>query len=112
MLILMNVEIALGDLGCTAICSAANVADALALIAERSFDAALLDVNLGGEKSYPVADVLSQRDIPFAFSTGYSDHGNRTDLANRPVLAKPFLPNDLVAVFRQLLGLGHFPEAK
>lgn len=60
-------------------------------------------VNLGGEKSYPIADALIQRGIPFAFSTGDGDHGDRIDLENRPVLRKPYLSADLVAVFDQLM---------
>jgi CheY-like chemotaxis protein len=103
MLVLMNVEMMLEDLGCSAVYAAANVAEALVLLAEQNFDAAMLDVNLGGEKSYPIADMLTQRGIPFAFSTGYTDHGHRIDLENRPVLRKPYLLEDVAAVFKQLL---------
>ena len=103
MLVLMNIEMALEDLGCSMICVAASVAEALALLAHQSFDAAMIDVNLGGEKSYPVADGLTERGIPFAFSTGYSDHGDRIDLEDRPVLKKPWLRADLVAVIEQLI---------
>ena len=103
MLVLMNIEMALEELGCTAICAAASVAEALMLLATQSFDAAMIDVNLGGEKSYPVADALVQRGIPFAFSTGYGDHGDRLDLDDRPVLIKPYLTADLRAVFEQLI---------
>lgn len=103
MLVLMNVEMMLEDLGCSAIYAAASVAQALVLVTEQNFDAAILDVNLGAEKSYPVADILKQRGVPFAFSTGYSDHGHRTDLEHWPVLRKPYLRDDMVAVFKQLL---------
>jgi CheY-like chemotaxis protein len=48
-----------------------GVAGALRLIAERSIDLALLDVNLGREKAYPVADALAERGVPFVFLTGY-----------------------------------------
>lgn len=50
---------------------APSVEDALALIAQESVDGAVLDFNLGGEKSYPVADALQARGIPFLFATGY-----------------------------------------
>lgn len=103
MLVLMNIEMSLEDLGCTAIHSAASVANALMLLAEHRFDAAIIDVNLGKEKSYPVADMLMQRGIPFAFSTGYNDHGDRSDLHDRPVLKKPYLSAELVAVCEQLM---------
>lgn len=111
MLVLMNIEMALEDLGCSAIWAAASVGEALALLDRQRFDAAMLDVNLGGEKSYPVADALARRAIPFAFSTGYGDHGDRFDFDNRPVLRKPYLRADLIAVFEQLLGGEPLPAA-
>lgn len=41
------------------------------LEAAKTIDAAVLDVNLGGELAYPVADLLMERDVPFVFTTGY-----------------------------------------
>ena len=50
----------------------ACVADALALLADGAEpDLAILDIGLGGEKVYPVADALRTRGIPFVFATGY-----------------------------------------
>jgi CheY-like chemotaxis protein len=103
MLVLMNIEMALEDLGCSAITATGSVAGAISLIAQQSFDAAIIDVNLGGDKSYPVADKLTERGIPFAFSTGNGDHGDRSDLDDRPVLKKPYLTADLVAVLEKLM---------
>jgi len=53
-------------------------------------DGAILDVNLGGEKVFPVADVLAQQGIPFLFATGYGKAGLEPHHAERPVIAKPF----------------------
>ncbi len=103
MLVLMNVEMVLEELGCTAISAAGNVTGALSLLAQQSFDAALIDVNLGEHKSYPVADKLTERGIPFAFSTGNSNHGDRSDLDDRPVLKKPYSTADMVKVLEQLI---------
>jgi CheY-like chemotaxis protein len=103
MLVLMNIEMALEDLGCSAITAIGSVTGAISLIAQQSFDAAIIDVNLGGDKSYPVADKLTERGIPFAFSTGNGDHGDRSDLDDRPVLKKPYLTADLVAVLEKLM---------
>jgi CheY-like chemotaxis protein len=111
MLLLMNIEAALEELGCSMICAAASVSEALALLADQSFDAAMIDVNLGGEKSYPVADRLTQRGIPFAFATGYGNHGDRADLDDRPILRKPYLRADLEAVFKQLIAQHPLPAA-
>ncbi|SCW53824.1 CheY chemotaxis protein or a CheY-like REC (receiver) domain [Sphingobium faniae] len=69
---------------------AASVEEACAMARRGGFDAALLDCNLQGEKSWPVADILVENAIPFVFATG----GTADDLppahADRPALAKPF----------------------
>ena len=103
MLVLMHIERALTDAGCTAT-SVGTIDGALMLLEDASFDAAMLDVNLHGEKSYRVADALALRGIPFVFSTGYGDHGERADLADRPVLRKPYLKGHLVAALGALVG--------
>jgi ActR/RegA family two-component response regulator len=48
-----------------------SVAEALDLIASEALDGAVLDVNLGGESAYPVADALRACGVPFVFTTGY-----------------------------------------
>jgi CheY-like chemotaxis protein len=103
MLVLMNIELALSDFGCCIIFVAATVSQALALLSQQDFDLAILDVNLADGKSYPVADALSKRRIPFAFSTGCSDHGDRQDLNNRPTLRKPYVRAHFEAVLKRLL---------
>ncbi|CAN7693789.1 response regulator [Rhizobium sp. LjRoot98] len=49
----------------------ATVADALALIGGQEIDAAILDIHLGDELVFPVADKLEERNIPFVFATGF-----------------------------------------
>jgi CheY-like chemotaxis protein len=48
-----------------------SVADALALISADAPDGAVLDINLGEERAYSIADELRQRGVPFVFATGY-----------------------------------------
>lgn len=95
-LISMLLEDMLDELGCVVAGTAASVAQALDLLtADLEADAALLDVNLGGEKVFPVADQLLRRRVPFAFSTGFGP----ADLAERypsvPLLYKPYRPEAL-----------------
>jgi CheY-like chemotaxis protein len=111
MLVLMNIELAISELGCSTIFGAATVSQALALLSQQDFNLAILDVNLDGEKSYPVADALSERGIPFAFSTGYSDHGDRTEFNSRPTLRKPYVRARLESVITQLLSDRSAPAA-
>jgi CheY-like chemotaxis protein len=103
MMILMIIEDMLADLGCESVTSAATVDQALAFMDARVFDAAMLDVNLSGHKSYPVADALAARGVPCVFSTGLSDYGMREDYRERPVLRKPFKYEELAEVLTRLV---------
>jgi CheY-like chemotaxis protein len=103
MLVLMNIEDMLTDLGCEAVSAAATVTQALALIDAQAFDAALVDVNLNGISSYPVADVLAAHGVPFVFSTGYSGQSLEDGYGDRPVLRKPYRKADLAEVLTRLL---------
>jgi CheY-like chemotaxis protein len=81
---------ALEDLGATVIGPAASVADALGFVAEDSaLDFAILDVNLGIEKVFPVAEVLRARGVPFIFTTGYEQWLIPSAYADAPRFEKP-----------------------
>jgi CheY-like chemotaxis protein len=103
MLIRLTLEDMLVDLGCESVSTAATIHQALGLIDARVFDAATLDVNLGGTNSYPVADTLTARGVPFAFSTGYGETFLREGYRARPILKKPFRYEDLSAMLKHLL---------
>jgi len=60
-------------------------------------------MNLGGDKSFPVADALAARGVPFIFSTGYTGRDMREGYRDRPVLKKPFRSEDLTGVLSRLL---------
>ena len=109
MLVLMALEDMLGDLGCTSITVAGNVERALALIASQSFDLATLDVNLNGQRSYPVAKALTEAGVPFTFSTGYGEHGVDEGYGDHPVLNKPFDAAQLRRIVTGLLPAGSRP---
>jgi CheY-like chemotaxis protein len=89
-LIAVDLARSLEDLGVVVLGPAGSVADALALAAsEPLLDAAVLDVNLGSEQVFPVADALLARGIPFIFATGYDDWIVPDDYADAPRLQKP-----------------------
>jgi CheY-like chemotaxis protein len=77
-------------------------ATALALIDAQVFDAALLDVNLNGNDSLPVAEALSARGVPFVYSTGNTGHSLQAGYSDRPVLKKPFKYEELAAILTRL----------
>lgn len=90
------------DLGCEVVGPAARVAEALDLIGAGTIDYAILDVNVGRELSYPVADALAARGIPFLFSTGYGAAGLADGYKERPYLQKPFSQDELTRQMRRL----------
>ena len=60
-------------------------------------DGALLDVNLAGVWSFPVADILRRRNIPFLLLTGYNvGTAWPVDMQTAPRLSKPFVPDELI----------------
>ena len=90
-LIAMMLEDFLDVLGKTMVGSADSVADALVLVEAGGMDAAILDVNLrAGEKSWPIADALKAKGVPFIFATGGSTEGLAEAHRDRPTLPKPF----------------------
>jgi CheY-like chemotaxis protein len=94
-MVAMLIEDALLELGCLVVGPVAGVAAALQLLETEPVDAAVLDVNLGGEKVFPVADRLASGGVPFLFSTGYGAVGIQERHLHRPVLQKPYEPGTL-----------------
>lgn len=90
MLVAMMIEDMLEEFGCTVVGPASRVAAAFDLIETEEIDGAVLDVNLGGERVFPVAEALRTRRIPFVFATGYNVNGLQPDFADSPAIQKPF----------------------
>jgi CheY-like chemotaxis protein len=95
MTIAFMIEDMLVELGHEVVALAMRLPEALEAAQRADIDVAILDVNLDGLRSFPVADILIKRAIPFAFATGYGAAGLEEAYRNRPVLAKPFLSDDL-----------------
>ena len=102
-LIRMMVADMLEDLGHTVAGEAGDLASALSLATSGTFDVAILDVSLGSHNSKPVADALQARGIPFAFASGYASDGVPEEYRGRPLLKKPFQPNELESCLGKLL---------
>ena len=67
------------------------------------FSAAILDVNLDGKEIFPVADILSERGLPFVFVTGYGERSLPERFRDRPALQKPFQAEQLSAALGSLV---------
>lgn len=99
----MLLEDMIETLGHTVAGLAARLGKALELAAADRFDLAILDVNLDGRSSSPVARLLRERGVPFFFATGYGRSGVDAAFADVLVLNKPFLIEDLGAAIARVV---------
>lgn len=101
-IVAMCLEDMLIELGCDVVGPAAQLASGLALAEGEALDAAILDINLGGERSYPIAAALRGRGLPYVFASGY---GAADPAYAGPVglIAKPYRIDDIRAALEQLL---------
>lgn len=72
-----------------------NLDEAIVFARDEEIDFAILDINLAGTRSFPVADVLKQRGIPFLFESGYGSDGLVDGYRHITTLAKPYAPQEL-----------------
>jgi two-component SAPR family response regulator len=100
-LVALLLEDLLAELGHIVIGPVARLKKALDLIQGEEIDLAILDVNINGEETYPIADLLAARDMPFFFSTGYGKRSLRAPHQDRPILQKPFQRHDLEKLFAE-----------
>ncbi|WP_404338095.1 response regulator [Sphingomonas sp. MMS12-HWE2-04] len=101
-IVAMCLEDILETLGCAIVGPAGRLSDGLALAESAAIDAAILDINLGGERSTPIATVLQLRGVPFAFASGYGMAPEGFDEA--PLIEKPYSDDDIASTLRLLLG--------
>ena len=80
----------LTSLGYTIAGMASDADEALKMVDWETLDGVVLDINLNGKMSYPIADELAARGIPFIFSTGYEQQSLPAAYEGRPLLKKPF----------------------
>ncbi|PWT88069.1 MAG: hypothetical protein C5B56_09420 [Proteobacteria bacterium] len=108
-MIAMMVEDFLEELGWEVVGLAGSVEGALAHARDGEIDAALLDVNLNGRDTFAVADILSQRHIPFVFATGYGTDGIADRFRGVPTLTKPFQRDELDRALHRAMAGTHGP---
>jgi CheY-like chemotaxis protein len=102
-LVAMLIQEILEEAGCVVAGPIPRVAQALEAAERDAYDAAVLDVNLAGDRIDPVANALSRRNIPFVFVTGYSAGALPTEYAHRPRLCKPFKMAELLGTLSNLV---------
>lgn len=101
-LVAMHIEDVLTDSGCEVVALATDLRQAVTLARTVDIDFAVLDINLGGEQSFPAAQVLRERGVPFLFISGYSSGGIAEDYRNELRLRKPLRTPELVEAIERL----------
>ncbi|WP_234818743.1 response regulator [Sinorhizobium fredii] len=94
-LVAMLLEDLLAEMGHCVVACVAHVDEAINVAEQADIDFAILDINLDGVNSFPVAEVLRRRSIPFVFATGYGTEGLAGEFCNELALQKPYEPRDL-----------------
>jgi CheY-like chemotaxis protein len=103
-LIRMMIAGMIEGMGHTVVAEAENMGEALKLAQTADFEIAVLDINAGGTRIDPVADIISERCLPFVFGSGYGSAGMPERFRDRPVLQKPFLAETLRGAIETALG--------
>ena len=102
-LVAMDFEGMLVDLGCAVVGPFARLAPALHAARSEPLDGAVLDVNLAGERSFPIAHLLLALQIPFFFVTGLTSAALPPPLQGVPSLTKPVRTQAFAALVQQFL---------
>lgn len=100
-LIAMHLEDLLSDMGHHVVACLARIDEATKYAEQAEIDFAILDINLGGVKSFPVAEVLRRRGIPFVFASGYGSAGLAEEFRDEITLQKPYEPRQLERVIAE-----------
>lgn len=104
LIIALDAEDSVLQLGAKKVVSSAGVVQALEEIARERPDIALLDINLGSENSFPVAEQLHALGVPFFFTTGYGErHKLPPSLIGSRVLQKPYTVDGIARFAAELL---------
>lgn len=102
-LVAMLIEDTLTDLGCEVVGPVASIGEALALVRDEAVDGATLDINLGGEEAYPVAQTLEARGIRFILMSGYAPENLPGAYTRWRILQKPFSEQALARSLAEVL---------
>ncbi|MBV1690303.1 response regulator [Novosphingobium sp. G106] len=82
--------------------SAERIDEAFAMIAEHTVELAILDINVHGHRSYPVARMLLALGVPFIFATGYGDALHPPEFEAIPTIVKPYSLADIERAIEKL----------
>ena len=105
MLIALDIEQMLIELGHNIVALCTRVPAALVVAGRDQIDVAVLDINVAGVQSFPVARILRARRVPFLFLSGYGARGLVEEFSESLVLSKPFNKSDLEQIVLAALAI-------
>ena len=105
LLIALETEMQLRELGYESVDVASNLREAQKLADTRDYDIGVFDINVEGESSLNLARACSGRGMPIVFTTGYEFDPHRVEDLDCTVVRKPYMPNELDRAIRSALGL-------
>ncbi|TDK25991.1 response regulator [Luteimonas aestuarii] len=110
-LLVMVLEDLLPELGYDVVATANSVATSLDALDAHAVDLAILDINLAGEASFPIADALAARGTPFLFATGYGSSVVPARHDKAPLVQKPYGRRELEKALRTLSEREDVPQS-
>lgn len=102
-MVVMLIESLLSEIGCELVGTASSFNEALQKVKSVAFDVAILDVDLNGQPTVPIAEELARCGVRFVFATGGALTALPDSLRKVPLLQKPFQREDLARVLRTAL---------
>lgn len=103
-IVALDLEYMLTDLGHCVVGTANRIDRGLKIAQDSSLDMAILDINVRGVLSFPIAEILRNRGVPVIFASGYGQRGLIAAFRNSHVLTKPFDIDGLARIVAQARG--------
>ena len=98
MIVALDLEDMLTELGHQVVETASRVPHGLEIARTCDLDMAILDINVRGVMSFPIATILRERGVQIIFASGYGEQGLIDGFRDAHVLTKPFDLDDLARV--------------
>lgn len=101
-LVAAHMKDVLEEHGCVVIGPVGRLAEGLSLASQSQLDCALLDIDLHGERSFPIAKALQERGVPFVFLTGNAAEDLPAEIRGASIVSKPIGDTDLLRLVSRI----------
>lgn len=101
--VVLDVQMMLEDIGIDQVATASTLEDALCAVERGPYALAILDLNLRGKESWPVAERLAQAGVPIVFISAYPIGEDRLGEHGAMHVPKPFSPSELASAVQSVV---------